>query len=48
LKIPAGNSATVHDPVSGNAVEMTAETVLRVGATPVFVTWQGGELALTR
>jgi hypothetical protein len=33
---------TVHDPVSGNAVEMTADTVLRIGATPVFVTWQGG------
>jgi hypothetical protein len=42
LKIAEGNSATAHDPVSGNAVEMTADTVLRVGATPVFITWQGG------
>jgi hypothetical protein len=42
LKIPAGGRFTVHDPVSGNATEMTADTVLRVGATPVFVTWQGG------
>jgi hypothetical protein len=47
LKFPNGETDgdtrfTVHDPVSGNAAEMTAETVLKVGATPVFVTWQSG------
>jgi hypothetical protein len=36
-----GGRFTVHDPVSGNAVETTADTVLRVGPTPVFITWQG-------
>jgi hypothetical protein len=39
-----GNASrfTVHDPVSGNATELSADTVLRVGVLPVFVTWQGG------
>jgi hypothetical protein len=41
LSFLKGGLFTVHDPVSGNAVEMTADTVLRVGAAPVFVTWQG-------
>jgi hypothetical protein len=36
-----GGLFTVHDPVSGNGVEMTTEAVLRVGRVPVFVTWQG-------
>jgi len=33
---------TVHDPVSGAAAEAPADTVLEVGAMPVFITWQGG------
>jgi hypothetical protein len=47
LKIPNSNDDTdglftVHDPVSGDAVEMSADTVLKVGTIPVFITWQGG------
>jgi hypothetical protein len=37
-----GGNYAVHDPVSGNATELSADTVLRVGTVPVFVTWQGG------
>ncbi|MDR0314226.1 MAG: hypothetical protein LBI14_11600, partial [Treponema sp.] len=36
-----GGLFTVHDPVSGNAVEMSPGTVLSVGTVPVFVSWQG-------
>ena len=33
---------TVHDPVSGNAEAVSAETVMKIGTVPIFVTWQGG------
>jgi len=45
LNIPDGNNTgmfTVHDPVSGNTLEISAGTVLNIGSMPVFVTWQGG------
>jgi len=41
---------TVHDPVSGSATAVPAETVLEVGVMPVFVTWQAGgeEISIIR
>jgi hypothetical protein len=37
----AGDLFTVHDPVSGNAVEVYSGTVLKVGTVPVIISWQG-------
>jgi len=39
LQIPEGS--IVHDPVSGNAAAIPAETAITVGSMPVFITWQG-------
>jgi hypothetical protein len=38
LQIPDGSIA--HDPVSGNAAAIPAETVITVDTMPVFITWQ--------
>ncbi|MDR2482329.1 MAG: beta-galactosidase [Treponema sp.] len=37
-----GTGHTRRDPVSGAAVPIRPETTLKVGAKPVFITWQGG------
>ena len=46
LQLP-GTDHTRHDPVSGDETPMPAETAIRVGKMPVFITWQssgsGGE-----
>ena len=39
LQTPAGSA--LHDPVSGNATPLSAETTVTVGSMPVFVTWTG-------
>jgi len=39
LQTPAGS--VMHDPVSGNAIPISAETTITVGTMPVFVTWTG-------
>jgi hypothetical protein len=48
LRLPGVNHAT-HDPVSGNANTIQAETVIKTGKRPVFITWQGdGEPVIIR
>jgi hypothetical protein len=42
LILSNGGILTVHDPVSGNAVEIYSGTVLSIGTVPVFISWQGG------
>ena len=39
LQVPDGS--VVHDPVSGSATPLSAETTITVGSMPVFVTWTG-------
>ena len=41
LSLP-GTELLRHDPVSGIAVEIPPDTLITVGAMPVFITWQGG------
>jgi hypothetical protein len=46
VQISLGGTACLrHDPFSGAAEEIPPETVIRVGATPVFITWQPGAAA---
>ena len=41
MKIPGGG--LLHDPVTGEAVEINSETVISAGVTPIFITWQENE-----
>ncbi|MDR2476176.1 MAG: beta-galactosidase [Treponema sp.] len=41
LRLP-GESHLMHDPVSGSAAAIPAETIIKAGSAPVFITWQGG------
>jgi hypothetical protein len=47
LSLP-GTGHTRHDPVSGDSAAIPAETPVKVGAMPVFITWQGrgGEIKI--
>jgi hypothetical protein len=37
-----GDGHLLHDPVSGNASAIPADTVIKAGTMPVFITWRGG------
>jgi hypothetical protein len=37
-----GTDHTRHDPVSGSASAIAAQTLVKVDSMPVFITWQGG------
>ncbi|MCL2763586.1 MAG: hypothetical protein FWD36_10395 [Treponema sp.] len=41
LQIPGDSNAVMHNPVSGDAAAISAETIITVRSMPVFVTWQG-------
>ncbi|MDR0584175.1 MAG: endo-1,4-beta-xylanase [Treponema sp.] len=43
----SGSARFRHDPVSGDTVGIPAETLITVGAMPVFVTWEGGEARIS-
>jgi len=43
-----GTAHALHDIVTGNASPIPAETVVKVGKTPVFLTWQGEERPVIR
>jgi hypothetical protein len=42
IQLPAGSGHLRHDPVRGTASPIPAESVLKAGNMPVFITWQGG------
>jgi len=42
LKLP-GQNHRIHDPVSGSVSPIQAETVIKAGTMPVFITWESEE-----
>jgi hypothetical protein len=48
LDVPDSENNTRHDPVTGNAQAIPAETSIVVENEPVFITWQGGGSPLLR